>query len=196
MVIRSLALFSSYPRHSRRSSHSHAAAPAAGRVCAGVTTAREDQLPAAPLLVSRMRSSAGAVCVPGLGGAPAVPCQRESSDWNWHETRLSRLMPTAAHFLTPGVLLLGVVVVFSVSRAAADAYASELRKRGANPKSQISNPNPKTTIRNCYFFKSAYRAAIALLTSSPSWIVGASVRFHTTLSSRTGIMKIGPAIGR
>ena len=48
-------------------------------------------------------------------------------------------MPTAAHFLyIPGVLLLGVVVGWILgSRAAADAYASELRKRGVNPKSQI-----------------------------------------------------------
>ena len=41
-------------------------------------------------------------------------------------------MPTAAHFLyIPGVLLLGVVVGWILgSRAAADAYAAELRKRG------------------------------------------------------------------
>jgi hypothetical protein len=53
-------------------------------------------------------------------------------------------MPTAAHFLyIPGVLLLGVVIGWILgSRAAADAYASELRKRGANPKPQI--PNPKS----------------------------------------------------
>ena len=58
-------------------------------------------------------------------------------------------MPTAAHFLyIPGVLLLGVVVGWILgSRAAADAYASELRKRGVNldPKSQI--PNPKSQDR-------------------------------------------------
>ncbi len=53
-------------------------------------------------------------------------------------------MPTAAHFLyIPGVLLLGVVVGWILgSRAAADAYASELRKRGSNPKTQI--PKPKS----------------------------------------------------
>ena len=57
-------------------------------------------------------------------------------------------MPTAAHFLyIPGVLLLGVVVGWILgSRAAADAYASELRKRASNPKSQI--PNPKSQDRN------------------------------------------------
>lgn len=53
-------------------------------------------------------------------------------------------MPTAAHFIyIPGVLILGVVIGWILgSRAAADAYASELRKRGINPKSQ--NPNPKS----------------------------------------------------
>ena len=57
-------------------------------------------------------------------------------------------MPTAAHFLyIPGVLLLGVVVGWILgSRAAADAYASELRKRGVDPKSQI--PHPKSQDRN------------------------------------------------
>ncbi len=40
-------------------------------------------------------------------------------------------MPTAAHFLyIPGVLLVGVVVGWILgSRAAADAYAAEMRKR-------------------------------------------------------------------
>ena len=54
-------------------------------------------------------------------------------------------MPTAAHFIyIPGVLLLGVVIGWILgSRAAADAYAAELKKRGAtNPKSQI--PKPKS----------------------------------------------------
>ena len=47
-------------------------------------------------------------------------------------------MPTAAHFLyIPGVLLIGVVIGWILgSRAAADAYAAELRKRGVAPKSQ------------------------------------------------------------
>ena len=50
-------------------------------------------------------------------------------------------MPTAAHFLyIPGVLLLGVVVGWILgSRAAADAYASELRKRASNPKPQTKS---------------------------------------------------------
>jgi hypothetical protein len=53
-------------------------------------------------------------------------------------------MPTAAHFIyIPGVLLLGVVIGWILgSRAAADAYASELRKRESKPKSQT--PNPKS----------------------------------------------------
>ena len=52
-------------------------------------------------------------------------------------------MPTAAHFIyIPGVLLLGVVIGWILgSRAAADAYAAELRKRDvrANPKAQLPN---------------------------------------------------------
>lgn len=40
-------------------------------------------------------------------------------------------VPTAAHFIfIPGVLLIGVVIGWVLgSRAAADAYAGELRKR-------------------------------------------------------------------
>jgi len=53
-------------------------------------------------------------------------------------------MPTAAHFIyIPGVLLLGIVIGWILgSRAAADAYAAELRKRETNPKAQI--PKPKS----------------------------------------------------
>ena len=42
-------------------------------------------------------------------------------------------MPTAAHFLyIPGVLLLGIVVGWILgSRAAADAYAAQMRKAAA-----------------------------------------------------------------
>ena len=41
------------------------------------------------------------------------------------------MMPTAAHFIfIPGVLLIGIVIGWILgSRAAADAYAAELRKR-------------------------------------------------------------------
>lgn len=48
-------------------------------------------------------------------------------------------MPTAAHFIyIPSVLLIGIVIGWILgSRAAADAYASELRKREAHSKSQI-----------------------------------------------------------
>jgi len=45
-------------------------------------------------------------------------------------------MPTAAHFLyIPGVLLLGIVIGWILgSRAAADAYAAQLRKmKGSTP---------------------------------------------------------------
>ena len=47
-------------------------------------------------------------------------------------------MPTAAHFLyIPAVLLLGVVIGWILgSRAAADAYASQLRKQEARTKDQ------------------------------------------------------------
>jgi hypothetical protein len=46
-------------------------------------------------------------------------------------------MPTAAHFIyIPGVLILGIVIGWILgSRAAADAYAAELRKRGVAPRS-------------------------------------------------------------
>ena len=48
-----------------------------------------------------------------------------------HREAHAHLMPTAAHFIyIPGVLLIGVVIGWILgSRAAADAYASELRKR-------------------------------------------------------------------
>jgi hypothetical protein len=53
---------------------------------------------------------------------------------------------TSAHFIfIPGVLLIGVVIGWILgSRAAADAYAAQLKKLGAatNPKPQI--PNPKS----------------------------------------------------
>jgi hypothetical protein len=52
-------------------------------------------------------------------------------------------MPTAAHFLyIPGVLLVGVVIGWILgSRAAADAYAAQLRKQSsAKPKSQPQPP--------------------------------------------------------
>lgn len=53
-------------------------------------------------------------------------------------------MPTAAHFIyIPGVLILGIVIGWILgSRAAADAYAAELRKRAASPKSHT--PAPKS----------------------------------------------------
>jgi Tfp pilus assembly protein PilF len=51
-------------------------------------------------------------------------------------------MPTAAHFLyIPGVLVLGVVIGWILgSRAAADAYAAQLRR--STPNSQ--QPTPKS----------------------------------------------------
>ncbi|HXD20659.1 MAG TPA: hypothetical protein VN654_26770 [Vicinamibacterales bacterium] len=53
-------------------------------------------------------------------------------------------MPTAAHFIyIPGVLLLGVVIGWILgSRAAADAYAAQLRKRASTSNPQ--RPTPKS----------------------------------------------------
>jgi Tfp pilus assembly protein PilF len=49
-------------------------------------------------------------------------------------------MPTAAHFIyIPAVLILGIVIGWILgSRAAADAYAAQLRR--SNPKSQPPTP--------------------------------------------------------
>jgi hypothetical protein len=51
---------------------------------------------------------------------------------------------TAGHFFyIPSILLLGVVIGWILgSRAAADHYATQLRRAQANPKAQ--NPNPKS----------------------------------------------------
>ena len=53
-------------------------------------------------------------------------------------------MPTAAHFIfIPGVLLIGIVIGWILgSRAAADAYASEMRKRSAKLSRAADNQNP------------------------------------------------------
>jgi hypothetical protein len=56
-------------------------------------------------------------------------------------------MPTAAHFIyIPGVLLVGIVIGWILgSRAAADAYASQLRKmKGARPNSQTPTPKQQS----------------------------------------------------
>ncbi|HEY7190520.1 MAG TPA: hypothetical protein VH436_28405 [Vicinamibacterales bacterium] len=48
-------------------------------------------------------------------------------------------MPTAAHFIyIPGVLLVGIVIGWILgSRAAADAYAAQLKRmKGSSPSSQ------------------------------------------------------------
>ena len=52
-------------------------------------------------------------------------------------------MPSAAHLLfIPGVLLIGIVIGWILgSRAAADAYASQLRK--LEEKGQIAKPRPR-----------------------------------------------------
>jgi hypothetical protein len=46
------------------------------------------------------------------------------------------MMPTAAHFIfIPAVLLIGIVIGWILgSRAAADAYAAELRKQQQKPR--------------------------------------------------------------
>ena len=50
-------------------------------------------------------------------------------------------MPTAAHFIyIPGILILGIVIGWILgSRAAADAYAAQMRRQ-SHPKSQTPNP--------------------------------------------------------
>jgi hypothetical protein len=55
-------------------------------------------------------------------------------------------MPTAAHFLyIPGVLVLGIVIGWILgSRAAADAYATQLRRsssRAAEARRQVDRPD-------------------------------------------------------
>jgi hypothetical protein len=52
-------------------------------------------------------------------------------------------MPTAAHFLyIPGVLLIGVVIGWILgSRAAADAYAAQLRKQDAKARAGGGSPS-------------------------------------------------------
>ena len=51
-------------------------------------------------------------------------------------------MPTAAHFIyIPGVLLIGIVIGWILgSRAAADAYASEMRKRARHDPGGSKDP--------------------------------------------------------
>ena len=53
-------------------------------------------------------------------------------------------MPTAAHFIyIPGILLLGIVIGWVLgSRAAADAYAAQLRK-AQSPRPKAQEPSPK-----------------------------------------------------
>jgi len=55
-------------------------------------------------------------------------------------------MPTAAHFIyIPGVLLVGIVIGWILgSRAAADAYAVQLRKQQGNPGSRASSPKSQS----------------------------------------------------
>ena len=52
-------------------------------------------------------------------------------------------MPNAAHFIyIPAILLIGIVIGWILgSRAAADAYAAQLRRH--QEKSQIPNVNPQ-----------------------------------------------------
>jgi hypothetical protein len=54
-------------------------------------------------------------------------------------------MPTAAHFLyIPGVLLIGVVIGWILgSRAAADAYAAQLKKQEARRAKERELPSQR-----------------------------------------------------
>ena len=51
-------------------------------------------------------------------------------------------MPTAAHFLyIPGVLLLGIVIGWILgSRAAADAYASQMKRQQRSRRPRLATP--------------------------------------------------------
>lgn len=55
------------------------------------------------------------------------------------------MIPTAAHFLyIPAVLLIGIVIGWILgSRAAADAYAAELRRAGLTPHAPRSTSKSK-----------------------------------------------------
>jgi len=55
-------------------------------------------------------------------------------------------VPTASHFIfIPAVLLIGVVIGWILgSRAAQDAYASELRKRESRSNQQSATSNQKS----------------------------------------------------
>ena len=55
-------------------------------------------------------------------------------------------MPTAAHFIyIPAILLIGIVIGWILgSRAAADAYASQLRKQQAKSQPSTVNSQPPT----------------------------------------------------
>jgi hypothetical protein len=54
-------------------------------------------------------------------------------------------MPSAAHFIyIPGILVLGIVIGWILgSRAAADAYAAQLRRQSA----KSHPPDPKSKVR-------------------------------------------------
>ncbi len=97
-----------------------------------------EQLPAAPLLVGayvfvlvalfavrRVHRQARRRGAAGSGSA-----RRRA------QGAVAFLMPTAAHFLyIPGVLLVGIVIGWMLgSRAAADAYASQMKKAAAKVK--------------------------------------------------------------
>ena len=96
----------------------------------------QDQLPAAPLLVAAysfvvLALFAYVVSVARRLGARAAGARAARVG---AEAQRADLMPTAAHFLyIPAVLILGIVIGWILgSRAAADAYAAQLRKNATN----------------------------------------------------------------
>ena len=105
---------------------------------------QQEQMPAAPLLIGAYSFVLVAFFVYlALGGA--ADADRPAGDRAARarpEEAGTGLMPTAAHFFyIPGILLLGIVIGWILgSRAAADAYAAQMRR--ASAKSQV--PNPKT----------------------------------------------------
>ena len=111
----------------------------------------QEQLPAAPLLDRRLRvRPGGAVRLYVVSVARRLDARaargRIGSSADLKRTGRG-LMPTAAHFLyIPGVLLVGIVIGWILgSRAAADAYAAQLRRqRQAQSRKAASTPTAVT----------------------------------------------------
>ena len=124
-------------------SPAHAAARAAARAAAAAGRVRADRRAAAA-----GSAAGGAAARRRLCRSSCWRCSRTSCRWRGGSATVQRelerlesdlkrsgrgLMPTAAHFIyIPAVLLLGIVIGWILgSRAAADAYAAQLRQDAA-----------------------------------------------------------------